>query len=142
MTGCEEFRRALGRAHDGEAAPDEAAAARAHAAGCAGCSEHAALMESAAARLRAIAGPVGASAPAGLRESVLARIRRGDAVVIEIRPFLRRVAAAAAAVLLAASGAAAWQAMHSPKVEPAREAGVSREEILAQIVRPRLGTGR
>ena len=37
MNGCEEFRRALGRARDGEAAPDEAAAARAHAAGCTDC---------------------------------------------------------------------------------------------------------
>jgi hypothetical protein len=142
MNGCEEFRRALGRARDGEAAPHEAAAARAHAAGCADCAGFASGIESAAARLRERAGPAGGAAPEGLRESVLARIRRGDAVVIEIRPFLRRVAAAAAAVLLAASGAAAWQAIHRPQVEPAREAGVSREEILAQIVRPRLGTGR
>jgi len=142
MTGCEQFRLSLGRVHDGEAPPDEAAAARAHAAACAECAAHASLLDSVAGRLRERAGPIGAPEPPGLRETVLARLRRGDAVVLEIRPFLRRVAAAAAAVLLAASGAAAWQALQRPQVEPASEAGVSREEILAQIVRPRPGTGR
>jgi anti-sigma factor RsiW len=139
MTRCEEHRRALGRLHDGEASPAEAAEARAHAASCAACAADAALLGSVAARLRERAGPADAPTPPGLREAVLLRLRRGDAAVIEIRPFLRRAAAAAAAVLLAASAAAAWQATHGPKVAPASEAGVTREEILAQIVR---GKGR
>jgi len=139
MTRCEEFRQALGRLHDGQASPAEAEEARAHAASCAACAADAALLEAVAARLRERAGPADAAPPAGLREAVVLRLKRGDAAVIELRPFLRRAAAAAAAVLLAASTAAAWQAAHRPRVEPAREAGVTRQEILAEIVRPRMG---
>jgi anti-sigma factor RsiW len=139
MTRCEEFRRALGRLHDGQASPAEAEEARAHAAGCAACAADAAMLEAVAARLRERAGPIDAAPPAGLREAVVLRLKRGDAAVIELRPFLRRAAAAAAAVLLAASTAAAWQAVHRPRIEPAREAGVTRQEILAEIVRPRTG---
>ena len=145
MANCEEFRRALGHLRDGEASPEEAGAARGHAASCPACGADAALLEAVAARLRERGGPAAAPASAGLRDAVLARIRDGvqggEAIVLELRPFLRRAALAAAAVFVGATAAALWQASHGAgrgRVEP----GIPREEMLAEIVGPRLGPGR
>jgi anti-sigma factor RsiW len=143
MTGCEEFRGALGRLHDGEASAEEAQAARAHAGSCAACRADTALLESVAARLRERAGPVPAPEDAvpGLREAVVARALRGEAAVLDLGPFLRRAAAAAAAVLVAATASALWQAAHRSAV-PASPDPPSHAEIVAQIVRLRMGAGR
>ena len=147
MADCEGFRRTLGLLHDGEAPPG-AEEARAHAAACPSCRDAAAVAASVAERLRERAGPAAAgdSVP-GLRESLLARIRRGEAAVLELHPFLRRVAAAAAAVIVAATAAAFWQSSHrgpSPAVpDPSgAAAGITREELVAEMVRARLGIGR
>ncbi|MCK6480349.1 MAG: zf-HC2 domain-containing protein [Planctomycetes bacterium] len=145
-TTCEEFRRALGRLHDGEASPAEAAGARAHAAACAGCAEAEASLLAAAERLLERGGPLPGEDPApvpGLREAVLARIRRGDAAVLDLRPFLRRAAAAAAAVLVAATAAAAWQSSRLPSAGGDGDGpAIHRKDVLAAICGPRLGGGR
>ncbi len=142
MNRCEEFRQALGRLHDGEASPGEARECRAHAGACADCAAEAALLDAVARRLRERGGPApGTAAVPGLRDAVMARLRRGDAAVLEIHPFLRRAFAAAAAVFVAATAAAFWQSSHRRPAAP-RDAGIPREEILAEIVRPRLGPGR
>jgi hypothetical protein len=139
--GCEPFLRALDRARDGAATPAEAASARAHAESCAGCRAAAAALDPVAARLRERGGPADAPAPAGLREAVMARVRRGDAVVLELHPFLRRAAFAAAALFLVATAAAFWQA--SRVQGPAGiDAGVSRSDVVALIVRLRTVPGR
>jgi anti-sigma factor RsiW len=141
MTHCEEYRKALGRLRDGEAAPGDADAVRAHGEACGACGAEAALLEAVGARLRERGGPADAPAPAGLREAVLAGIRSGGGVVLDLRPFLRRAAVAAAAVFVAASATALWQSAR-PRAGRGLEAGIPREEMLAEIVRPRLGQGR
>ena len=141
MTECEEHRRALGRLHDGEASAEEAREARAHASACAACGADAALLEAVGGRLRERGGPADAGPPPGLRDAVLARLRRGDAVVLELHPFLRRIAAAAAVVFVTATASAVWQAS-SRRPSPAREAGIPRAAILAELGRPRPGPGR
>ncbi len=143
MTTCEKFRRSLGRLHDGEASPAEAAEARAHADSCAGCAAAEASLLAAAERLLERGGPLlpaDAPPPAGLRDAVLARIRRGDAAVHDLRPFLRRAAAAAAAVLVVSSAAALWQAARSGDAGGAPL--IDREQTLAEICGPRLAFGR
>jgi anti-sigma factor RsiW len=138
VNGCEGVRRALGRLADGEADPREARQARAHLEGCAACRGHEALLGAVALRFAERAGPPGSAAPEGLREAVLARVRAGEAAVLDLQPFLRRTALAAAAVFLAATGLALWQESRFPG--PSRlDPEVSREDILAQIVRLRAG---
>jgi len=78
----------------------------------------------------------------GLRQAVLARIGRGEAVLLDIRPFLLRTAAAAAAVLVVATAATLWQDARRGAGESVREAALGREDVLARIVRPRLGPER
>ena len=144
MKNCEEFRRALGRLHDGEASPEEAAGARAHAGDCAPCAAAEASLLAVAGRLLERGGPLpaeGAAPLPGLRDGVLDRIRRGEAVVVDLRPFLLRAAAAAAAVFVVATAAAVWQASH--RRDGAGDGPlIHREEILAEICGPGLGTGR
>jgi hypothetical protein len=141
MTTCDDFLRALDRARDGEASAEEARDARAHAAACAGCSSAAAALDAVAARLLERAGPAGAAAPPGLRDAVMARVRRGDAVVLELHPFLHRAAVAAAVLFVAATATAFWQSARA-KGPHRFDGGIPREEILAELGRTRLGPGR
>ena len=141
MSGCEDFRKALDRARDGEASAAEAREARAHAESCPACADAAAALDAVSARLLERAGPAGAAAPAGLRDAVMARVRRGDAVVLELHPFLRRAAVAAAAVFVAATATAFLQATRA-KGPHRFDSGIPREAILAELGRPRLGPGR
>jgi anti-sigma factor RsiW len=141
MKSCGEFLRALDRARDGEASAAEAAEARAHAASCPSCSGATAALDAVSARLLERAGPPGAPAGAGLGEAVLSRVRRGDAVVLEIHPFLRRAAVAAAALFVAATATALWQSAGA-KGPHRFDGGIPREEILAELGRTRLGPGR
>ena len=141
MTTCDDFLGALDRARDGEAAPEEAREARAHAAACPGCAAAAAALDAVSARLLERAGPAGAPAPAALREAVLGRVRRGDAAVLELHPFLRRAAVAAAALFVAATATALWQSARGAG-PPRFDGGLPREEILAELGRTRLGPGR
>jgi predicted anti-sigma-YlaC factor YlaD len=140
---CEPFRLALSRDADGEASPAEARAARAHAASCPSCAGFAAAVAAAAAELRSRASAPGGPAGEALRGAILARIRRGDAVVLELRPFLRRVAAVAALVTVAATAAAfGLDGDRTPAPAPAADPGLDRSQVLAAIVRPRLGPWR
>jgi len=141
MKTCEEFLRALDRARDGEASPAEAREARAHAEGCAACSAASAALDAVAARLLEVAGPPGAAASPGLRGAVMARVHRGDAVVLELHPFLRRAAVAAAVLFVAATATGLWQSARS-KGPHRFDGGIPREEILAELGRTRLGPGR
>ena len=141
MTTCDVSLRALDRARDGEASAEEAREARAHAESCPGCAAAAAALDAVSARLLERAGPAGGAAPPGLRAAVLARVRRGDAVVLELHPFLRRAAVAAAALFVAATATALWQSARG--AGPHRfDGGIPREEILAELGRTRLGPGR
>jgi hypothetical protein len=141
MSGCDRFREALDRARDGEAAGEEAREALAHAASCPDCRSGDAVLDLVAARLRERGGPAVGAAPPGLREAVMARVAAGGAAVLDLHPFLRRAAVAAAAVFVAATGLALWQSARAPA--PGRiDAGVTREDVLAQIVRLRPGPGR
>lgn len=141
MRTCDDFRRALDRARDGEAPDGESREARAHAESCPACAASATALDAVSARLLERAGPAGSAAPAGLREAVLGRLRRGDAVVLELHPFLRRAAVAAAAVFVAATATALWQSARG--AGPHRfDGGIPREEILAELGRTRLGPGR
>jgi hypothetical protein len=144
--GCEGFRLALDRGRDGETPRDAASAesvraARAHAESCAACRDAAAALDAVAARLLERAGPAGAAAPGGLREAVMARVHRGEAVVLELNPFLRRAAVAAAALFVAATAAAFWQASRGRGIERP-DAGIPRDEMLAEIVQRGFGPGR
>ena len=141
MTTCDDFLRALDLARDGEASAAEAGEARVHATACASCSAAAAALDAVSARLLEHAGPPGAAAPAGLREAVLARVNRGDAVIIELHPFLRRAAVAAAVLFIAATATAFWQSARS-KGPHRFDGGIPREEILAELGRIRPGPGR
>ena len=141
MNTCEDFLRALDRARDGEASAGEAGEARAHAAACPACSAAAAVLDAVSAHLLERAGPPGSAAPAGLREAVLARVHRGDAVVLDLHPFLRRAAVAAAVLFIAATATAFWQSARS-KGPHRFDGGIPREEILAELGRIRPGPGR
>jgi len=143
MKDCEEYRRALGRLHDGEAPPAEAVATRAHVAACRECAaafEELRLLTGHMLERGGILPPADAAPDPALREAVLARILRGEATVLDLRPFLLRAAAAAAAVLVVSSAAALWQASHrgGPDAGPR----IDREEALAEICGPRLALGR
>ncbi len=141
MKTCGEFLGALDRARDGEASAEEAREARAHAESCASCAAAGATLDAVSARLREVAGPAGSASPAGLRDAVLSRVRRGDAVVLELHPFLRRAAVAAAVLFVAATATALWQSARG--AGPHRfDGGIPREEILAELGRTRLGPGR
>jgi hypothetical protein len=146
MSDCEDFRRALDRARDGAASPGPMPAetereARAHVASCADCRSAAAVMDAVAARLRERGGPADAPAPARLREAVMARVHKGEAAILELHPFLRRAAVAAAAVFLAATAASFWQATRVRGPE-AVEAGLTRDDVVALIVRLHVAPGR
>lgn len=141
MNDCESFRRALDRARDGLASPDEAVEARAHLASCADCRSAEAALDAVAARLRERGGPVGGTAPAGLAGAVMARVHRGEAVILELHPFLRRAAVAAAALFVAATAAAFWQAARA-RGPAAVEAGLTRDDVVALIVRLHVAPGR
>lgn len=141
MSTCGDFLRALDRARDGEASAEEAREARVHAAACPACSAAGSALDAVSARLLELAGPPGAEASAGLREAVLARVRRGDAVVLELHPFLRRAAVAAAVLFVAATATAFWQSARS-KGPHRFDGGIPREEILAELGRIRPGPGR
>ncbi len=140
---CEGFRLALDRARDGESPVDAASveAARSHAASCPGCRSAAAALDAVAARLSEIAGPADAAAPPGLRGAVMARVHRGEAVVLELHPFPRRAAFAAAALFVAATAAAFWQGSRA-RGDERPDAGIPRDEMLAEIVQRGFGSGR
>lgn len=141
MKTCDEFLAAFDRARDGEASAEEAREARAHAAACPACAAAASVLDAVSARLLERAGPPGAPAAGGLRDAVLARVRRGDAVVLDLHPFLRRAAVAAAALFVATTATALWQSSR-PGVPLRFDGGIPREEILAELGRTRLGPGR
>ena len=141
MKDCEEFRRALGCLRDGEGSGPEGAEIRAHVASCPECGADERILEAVGLRIRERGGAAEAPIPEGLRDAVLARLRAGEGVILDLRPFLRRVATAAAAVFVCATATAFWQASRHSDRGPA-EAGATREEIVAEIVRLQMGPGR
>lgn len=138
MRTCEEFLRALDRARDGEASPEEAREARAHAAACPACAGASSVLDAVSARLIERAGAPDAR---GVREAVMARVVGGDAVVLELHPFLRRAAVAAAVLFVAATATAVWQTNRQGD-RHRLDGGIPREEMLAELGRSRLGPGR
>ncbi|MHC4922497.1 MAG: anti-sigma factor [Planctomycetota bacterium] len=139
MTNREEDLRAVGRALDGEAEPAESERIREALERDPQLAADEAVLRQVGDRLRQRAGASDDEPVPGLRAAVLDRIRRGDAVIHDLRPFLRRTAAAAAAVLLVAGTAAALRSSALPPVDGTAVDALSHDGIVASLIAPSLG---